>query len=62
MRAAKRRPDPPTRSGPNIPEAQRHTVRLRVPRDVHVRLERLARRWGCTVVEAIERAAEATEK
>jgi hypothetical protein len=45
-----------SRSGPNIPEAQRHTVRLRLPRDAHATAERLARKWGCTVVEAISLA------
>lgn len=45
-------------SGPNIPEAQRGTVRVRLPRDAHARAEQLAKTWGCTVAEAITAAVE----
>lgn len=56
MPAPKRTPERQSRSGPNIPEDQRHTVRVRLRREDHERAERLARQWGCTVPEAVARA------
>lgn len=47
-------------SGVNIPEAQRHTVRvvLRVPPDVAEALDDLAERWGLTRSGAVARLVE----
>lgn len=41
------------RSGTYLPEAQRGSMRVRVPRDL---AEQLARRWGTEPAEAVVRA------
>lgn len=53
MPGRKRSPERKSRSGPNIPEEQRHTVRVRVPREP---AEELARRWGVSESDAVVRA------
>lgn len=44
---------PRARSGPNVDESERHTVRVRVPRKL---VEPLAKRWGVEPSEAVLRA------
>lgn len=53
---AKRNPPPPKAPGRNISENERHTRRLRIPRETHEQAERLAKRWECTVAEAVAEA------
>lgn len=50
----------PHRSGPNIPEAQRHTVRvvLRLPPGAAESLESLAQAWDTTRSDAVARLVE----
>ncbi len=51
---------PPVRSGPNIPESQRHTVRItiRVPPAVAEALDELADDWGVGVSAVVVRLVE----
>lgn len=52
-------PEPPRARSGKVHEAQRHTVRVRVPKEP---VEALAKRWGCdeaaAVVRAVREAAE----
>ncbi len=45
-----------SRSGPNIPEEQRTTTRVRLSKEAVAQATKLAARWGCSVPEAIARA------
>lgn len=46
-------------SGPNIPEAQRHTRRVRIPKELYELAERGARRRRTSIAEEIARALRA---
>lgn len=50
---AKTPPEPPRARSGKVHEAQRHTVRVRVPKEP---VEALAKRWGCDETEAVVRA------
>jgi len=47
-----------SRSGPNIPEEQRGTIRVRLPRDVYAHAHALARSAHISVAELLRIAVE----
>jgi predicted HicB family RNase H-like nuclease len=60
MAARKSHPERKSRSGSYVHEAQRGTVRVRLPRAAHEQAEELAERQGREVAEVIAGAIEST--